>query len=185
MESRWKKFSRDKLVDSRKWYFKDWGLFAYSFKQSADLVYAKYRETRREAFWFPAIFLYRQWIELALKSLWSAIERLDKSLGPTPHVHKLTKIWPPIKSWLIDRNFFSVDDKFVESAERIFAILDSIDPRATAFRYPPLELPHSDIINFSLDDFDRAVDEIDTVFFALRNMMNDYQDHLAESLGYS
>jgi hypothetical protein len=180
MKPDWKKFTRDRLVASPNWYFGDWGLFAYSFKHSANLVYAEYKRTRREAFWFPAIFLYRQWLELALKSLWSEIKKFDKSFGAVPRTHLYSKLWPPIRKWTLKKEFVSENDEMFLRAERIFSFIDEIDPSATAFRYPPMKLPHRDLINFSLEDFEQAIDEIDTVFFALRAMIDRYEDMLVE-----
>jgi hypothetical protein len=179
MISRWNSFTRDRKVTSPTWYSKDWGLFAYSFKQSADLVYFEFKKSRRDAYWFPAIYLYRQWMELGLKKVWATIGRFDKALPKVPRRHKLAPLWNSVRPWLERETIIPIDDEFVRSAERIFVIFDQIDPYGTAYRYPPLEMPHPDIINFSLDDFEAAIDQIDTVFFALSNLLNDYEETLA------
>jgi hypothetical protein len=115
-------------------------------------------------------------MELGLKSLWSEIQRFDKSQPTVPRTHQLVKLWAGIKPWLVQKKLLASADEFVSSAERIFTIFDQLDPNGTAYRYPPGQLPHRDIINFSLEDFDKAIDQIDTVFFALRNSMNDYEE---------
>jgi hypothetical protein len=176
MSAEWKPFNRERKITSSTWYSKDWGLFAYSFKKSADLVYAQYNSSRRDAYWFPAIYLYRQWMELGLKRLWADARRLDKTVPEVPRTHKLSDLWIPLKEWLDREHIVSSDDNFVTSAERIFSIFDEIDPDGTAYRYPPLRLPHPDILNFSLEDFDQAIDQIETVFLGVFHRMEEYEE---------
>jgi hypothetical protein len=107
------------------------------------------------------------------------VHRLDKSIPEVPRGHKLSEKWLGLRPWFESAGFFQSDDDFVVNAERVFVEFDRIDPQGTAFRYPPLKLPHHDLINFSLEDFEQAIDQIDTVFFALFNMMNDYEENLA------
>jgi hypothetical protein len=118
--------------------------------------------------------LYRQWIELGLKSIWQQSVRLGAPFGSVPKAHDLIKLWSRERPWFVENGFFSSNDEFVESAERIFSILNNLDPDGTAFRYPPTELPHSDILNLSLDDFERAIDEVDTIFIGLGAMLDQY-----------
>ena len=81
------------------------------------------------------------------------------------------------KPWLIQEHLIKDGDHdFVSSAERIFAAFDQIDPNGTAYRYPPVGVPHFDLINFSLEDFEKAIDQIDTVFFALNNLLGEYEE---------
>jgi hypothetical protein len=161
------------------WYTQDWGLFAYSFKKSANLVYSQYRSTRRDAFWFPAVYLYRQWIELGLKSIWFVTSQFDDGLGSVPQIHSLPKLWAPIRSWLDSKELIAVDDDFLPSAERLFAELDKVDPNGTAFRYPPTSIPHADLINFALSDFEAAIEQVDTLFFGLFRLLNEYEEYLS------
>ena len=178
MTDAWKPFIRDRKITSSTWYSKDWGLFAYSFKNSADIVYSEYRSTRRDAFWFPAIYLYRQWMELGIKRVLSDICRFDKTFPTIPRKHNLPFLWTEVKTWLEREHIISSDDEFVASAERIFPIFDQIDPDGAAYRYPPLDLPHPDFINFSLDDFEKAIDQIETVFFGVFHRIEEYEESL-------
>jgi hypothetical protein len=172
----WKSFTRSRKVTSPTWYSKDWGLFAYSFKKSADLVYSEYVRVHQDAYWYPAMYLYRQWMELCLKNIWSATQRFDKQMPNIPWKHELSPLWTTLKPWLERESVISSGDEFIASAERIFGIFDQIDPKGTAYRYPPLTLPHADIINFSLKDFEAAIDQIDTVFFGIFNLLNEYEE---------
>jgi hypothetical protein len=177
----WSDFTRGRKITKPHWYFEAWGLFAYSFKQSADLVYAEFKETRRDIYSFPSIYLYRQWMELGLKSAWRETVRLGSSLGPVPKTHDLPKLWAGIRPWLVQSTIVSAEDQYLQSAERAFSVLNALDPDGTAFRYPPIQLPHRDIINISLDDFERAIDEVDTIFFGLSAMFEQYEDYMAHA----
>jgi hypothetical protein len=182
MKLDWKKFVRDRRVMSPTWYSRDWGVFAYSFKNAADLVYANYKKTRRDAFWFPAIYLYRQWVELSLKSLWYEVSKFDSSVGSVPRTHQLLTLWAPIRKWFNEAGLIAADDDFIPSTERFFSVLDEIDPQGTAFRYPPNEVPHRDIVNFSLDDFETAVEHVDTMLFGLTRLLDEYEEFLVSTL---
>lgn len=179
MAPNWDDFTRARQITRSHWYFKDWGLFAYSFKQTADLSYKEYKETRRDGFWFPSMFLYRQWIELGLKSVWQESVRLGSKLGSVPKIHDLEILWNSLKPWLSETKIVEPDDEFVKSAERAFSILNKLDPDSTAFRYPPTALPHPDILNISLDDFELAIDEVDTIFVGLSAMFGEYEDFIS------
>lgn len=179
MAPTWDDFARARQVTKPNWYFGDWGLFAYSFKQTADLAYQQFKETRRDMYWFPAMFLYRQWVELGLKSVWQESVRLGSGLGVVPKTHNLELLWSSLKPWLVEATIVPSEDEFVKSAERAFVILNNLDPDSTAFRYPPTKLPHSDILNVSLEDFERAIDEVDTVFVGLNAMFGEYEDYLS------
>ncbi len=163
------------------WYFENWGQFAHSFKKSADLVYAEYARTRHDAYWLPAIYLYRQWIELSLKRLWSEIEGQDESFSKPPRVHSLVGLWLPLREWLVRNGIFSDVDRFVSSAERILSDLDAVDPNGTAFRYPQSSVPHPDVQNFSLDDFESALDQIDTLFFGVVAILDQNAQYQSET----
>jgi len=178
MRADWKSFTRQRKVTNQTWYSEDWGLYAYSFKKSADLVYAEYKKSRRDAYWFPAVYLYRQWIELGLKSLWVEVNSLDGSVGSVPQIHGLSDLWNPIRNWLGSRELISNDDDFLANAERIFVELEKVDPTGTAFRYPPTKIPHADLINFALEDFETAIDQVDTLFFGLFGLLSEYAEYL-------
>jgi len=178
MRADWKSFTRQRKITSQTWYSHAWGLYAYSFKKSADLVYAEYKKSHHDPYWFPAVYLYRQWIELALKSLWVEVNNLDDTIGSVPQIHGLSDLWNPIRSWLDSHELISIDDDFLPNAERIFVELEKIDPAGTAFRYPPTKIPHADLINFSLEDFETAIDQVDTLFFGLFRLLDEYAEYL-------
>lgn len=178
MAEDWKSFKASRRVTKETWYFREWGLFAYSFKKSADTIYEKFKKERSDVYWFPALFLYRQWIELALKSLWNEIQSLDGSLGDVPRIHNLSEIWKRIRAWFDARGIIAPDDDHTPSAERVFSELDAIDPDSTAFRYPPTKLPHPDIINIRLDEFEKALDQVDSMFIGFFQLMDEYRDYL-------
>jgi hypothetical protein len=104
------------------------------------------------------------------------MRRLDKTISEIPRTHRLSALWPTVRKWLELQKILSPQDAFVQSAERIFEILDAIDPDGTGYRYPPLEIPHADLINFALADFEAAIDQIETVFFGINNQLNEYEE---------
>jgi hypothetical protein len=114
-----------------------WHDYTTGYKEAADLLVAHVAETgwQAEKLRFPILFLYRQHLELMVKSL---IRVCCGALGRNqdfPKHHDLHRLWQICACLLheISPNA-SVDE--VRETSRLFEELSSLDPSADAFRFP-------------------------------------------------
>jgi hypothetical protein len=114
-----------------------WHDYTTSYREAADLLVAHVEETgwRAEKLRFPILFLYRQHLELMVKSL---IRVCCDALGRNqefPKHHDLHRLWQICTCLLheISPNA-SVDE--VRETSRLFQELSGFDPAADAFRFP-------------------------------------------------
>lgn len=84
---------------------------------------------------YPAVFLYRQYIELRLKEL---ISKLNYCLNETtgfPHDHSIERLWNTFEALFIAFDDQGRDEADFTNAKRIIRQFNSVDP-GFAFRYP-------------------------------------------------
>jgi len=129
----------------------NWVLYAGGYKRAGDLL-VEHGITHGEqhALVFPAVFLYRQYIELQLKEIIrSGYRLLDSSIHSPlgfPNHHKIDKLWRECRSILkkIDEEEYKKlgKDERCKYKECLDAVEQGInefsewDPDSTAFRYP-------------------------------------------------
>lgn len=115
-----------------------WSLYAIGYKQAADLVVDKFMEDNgvQDYLVYPAMFLYRQYLELEIKDLiLSARNLLDEPELDNLISHDISAYWK-ICCELLER--VSPGDS-VEELKHIARIVDEFshyDPSSFAFRYP-------------------------------------------------
>ena len=114
-----------------------WGLYAIGYKDAADIL-VKYVETERmhqDSLVFPVVFLYRQYLELALKDLIRQSRKLLDTYEPFPKTHRLDELWRICNKLLKE---ISPGDS-EEEMRQIGRLIDEfcqVDPTSIAFRYP-------------------------------------------------
>ena len=129
--------------------------YAYSegYKNAADLIIKHALTTGflgdLDSLVYPACFLYRQYIELALKGIYLSNTK-DTQQNKIATIekcgHNLLKIWEKAKS-LIIADYPNEDHGVLMAVENYIKEFDSEDKRSFAFRYPvdkkTLELIHN------------------------------------------
>ncbi len=83
---------------------------------------------------YPIIFLYRQYIELQLKSLVKDGSILLDSPEYIPKTHDIKKLWRQCRKIL--EKIYEEDSESLDEIEEIIFQLSDIDPYSQAFRYP-------------------------------------------------
>lgn len=114
-----------------------WYATALGYKEAADRLIATIIDKRwgRDPSGAPAMFLYRHYVELHLKSLLiEAGELLDEPQAVPPK-HYLWVLWTRVRALLLKVGGSS-DGPWLRRADEIITSLDDLDPTSFAFRYP-------------------------------------------------
>ncbi|MGL4602787.1 MAG: hypothetical protein ACRCU9_01470 [Iodobacter sp.] len=113
------------------------GLYAAGYKEAADLLVNSVEERRagQDTLVYPVLFLYRQYLELALKDLIRMAMQLTDIEGDFPKHHKINHLWETCHKLLLS---IEPDDSVVELKEigRLICDFSKVDPTSMAFRYP-------------------------------------------------
>lgn len=114
-----------------------WSIYAIGYKDAADILVAHIEEEQRhqDTLVYPIVFLYRQFLELALKDLIRKGRKLQDINKPFPITHKIDDLWQ-IFSQLLCK--MSPDDSVEEIKQigRLISEFSKVDPMSFAFRYP-------------------------------------------------
>jgi hypothetical protein len=119
------------------WRLPDWNLYATGYKTAADMLASHVVEhrIRQDTLVYPILFLYRQYIELALKEIIrSGLVYLERD-GAAPKHHDLGQLWA-IAEKLLEEICSGNSVTELKDTGRIIKELNRADPRADAFRYP-------------------------------------------------
>jgi len=114
-----------------------WLPYSLGYKEAADRLVAQIEAEHRDhdLMVFPIVYLYRHYLELAVKGL---IQQAQKLLGDTvkvPAKHTLVELWTTCSA-LLER--VSPGDSIEERRQigRLLLEFASVDPTSTGFRYP-------------------------------------------------
>ena len=138
--------AKDKLFDSGDdwWhnaclnYMHDqWLPYVIGYKKAADILVSHIKRTKRyqDTLIYPIIFLYRQYLEIAIKSLIYKGRILQNIEERDPTGHNIYELWRVCEKLLSD---ISPGDS-VEELKQIGRLISEfclVDPKSTAFRYP-------------------------------------------------
>jgi hypothetical protein len=119
------------------WRSPDWNLYATGYKTAADMLatHVVERRNRQDTLVYPILFLYRQYVELAVKEIIrSGLVYLERDRG-TPQHHDLGQLWAQAEK-LLDEICPGDSVRELKETGRIIKELNSVDPQADAFRYP-------------------------------------------------
>jgi hypothetical protein len=114
-----------------------WLTYALGYKEAADRLVAQLLEERRrqDLLVYPVVFLYRQYLELAIKGLIRQGQALLDIPAKLPASHRIDQLWVDC-SKLLTR--ISPGDSLEEQRQigRLLREFSEVDPTSTAFRYP-------------------------------------------------
>jgi hypothetical protein len=115
----------------------DWHRYAVGYKTAGDVVAQRLIELHRvsEAACLPALFLYRHYVELALKGMLLDAGELLNVEEQAPTSHPLTPLWRNLRRRIAKIERQNAED-WLDRAEQLIQELDSLDERSFTFRYP-------------------------------------------------
>ena len=111
------------------------GYYVKGYKMGADRLVDG--ATADAELFFPAAFLYRQYIELHLKYVLAALRYLDviPVSDADLHGHSLQKLWKQVREGLLSKWPGSDPQPELDGAERIIMDFHSADPTGQELRY--------------------------------------------------
>jgi hypothetical protein len=114
-----------------------WLIYALGYKEAADRLAAQLRDERGrlDLLVYPIVFLYRQYLELAVKGLIQQAQTLLELPTKLPMSHRIDQLWAECSKLL---ELVSPGDSIEEQRQigRLLQEFSSVDPSSTAFRYP-------------------------------------------------
>lgn len=116
----------------------DTHLYIYGYKHAAELLveHVLNGNTGLDTLIYPILFLYRQCLELQLKSLIKRGSSLLDSPRRALPIHNLNTLWADCKE-ILEKIFDNDDDRrSINEIGNIVLQLSEVDPNAQAFRYP-------------------------------------------------
>ncbi|MFN3188772.1 MAG: hypothetical protein ACK42D_04510 [Candidatus Paceibacteria bacterium] len=119
------------------WYHDPTELYIVGYKEAGDALVQSVanRNGTADSLIFPIVFLYRQYIELRLKSLLLEGSRLLDIAYEQKRGHQLSKLWPKVRSILAELWPEGSKTGFVVF-DCLIAQFEQVDPGSTTFRYP-------------------------------------------------
>jgi hypothetical protein len=119
------------------WAFDDLHLYARGYKLGADALVERIMESGHDQDFlvYPIVFLYRQYLELRMKSLIRDGRALDNQPPSFTTGHQLDKLWLECRI-IIERVWPGQEVEAIQSVEDVIKQLSTIDPQSMTFRYP-------------------------------------------------
>ena len=114
-----------------------WQTYEIGYKEAADILVTYVEEHPRwqDILVYPVIFLYRQYLELAIKGLIKQARRLQNISKPFPKNHRIDQLWT-ICSGLLREISPGESEEEQNQITRLIEEFCRVDPTSTAFRYP-------------------------------------------------
>ena len=137
---------RDKLFSTAEDYWNNaclnllpdgWALYVTGYKDAADILVSEVEAHGHyhDTLVYPIIFLYRQYLELAIKDLIRQARKLQDVHEPFPKTHRIDELWN-ICSALLQKISPGDSETEQKNIGRLIDEFCDIDPTSMAFRYP-------------------------------------------------
>lgn len=164
-------------------------LYIAGYKEAADLLVDSVSERKgaADSLIFPIVFLYRQYIELRLKSLIRDGKSLiDKEYKEKPE-HRLGPLWLQVKV-LFDEIFSDADPEIDRAIESLIQQFEEVDPRSTTFRYPKDFKGNNSLnINTPRVNLRNLYEVVNAMYIILEGssaLIGEYQGYKMDTYGY-
>jgi|SRR5215469_18535000 len=130
---------------------------------------------------YPALYLYRHYLELMLKHLISMGHALDSDRRASPEGHKLRDLWDEARP-LIAKHAFrpgETQDE-IEIVGGVIAEFVALDPFGESFRYSNRKNGDETLRgddNICLDEVVRVMKRVDNFFVGVESVMDELRQH--------
>lgn len=121
---------KNALVGS--WFSLDLGFYAEGYYLGANILVDETKRNPSNILVYPICFLYRHFIEIALKGIIDQYKRLEYSVKNIPTTHNLEDLLNIIVKLTKDH----FNSPFPEDVEQIIREFNKLDPESQSFRYP-------------------------------------------------
>ncbi|HRE53683.1 MAG TPA: hypothetical protein PLP22_02680 [Candidatus Competibacter sp.] len=152
--------------------------YIHGYKCAADSLVTQIIQTRsnQDILVFPIVFLYRHYLELALKYIIADGRKLLGEKGSFPTHHKIEHLWPLAKG-ILRKIWSGSEPKEVELIDHLIKELSIIDPDSMSFRYPEnLEGKNSlpNIKHINLRHLGQTIDQVGDFLEAVHMGISEY-----------
>ena len=113
-----------------------WYFYVNGYKDAADLLVTHVGEGDSRKLGYPIAFLYRQHLELALKSLIRESRRVLGWDEAFPKTHRIDELWRLCIDLLNEISPATLENDEISHTTRLIADFCTVDPTSEAFRYP-------------------------------------------------
>jgi len=121
------------------WSWDKWSLYTDGYKEAAGILVKQIevgaRGAVQDTLVYPIVFLYRQYLELAIKALLKDARRLQDIEKAFPTHHRIYDLWLDCRA-LLKEICPGDSEKELDQITRLIKEFSSIDPDSFAFRYP-------------------------------------------------
>lgn len=158
------------------------------YKRAADLLFEQFDQEPRviAVGWlvFPAVFLYRHFVELSLKDIIFHGSGIGTDNAQFPPTHDLSVLWREARQ-LINTIGPGCTDEDLDAMESLIQQLNTIDPRSSSFRYPVTKegAPILASLEFNLATFRSGMEKMSGFFDGARSMLIEYKS-IKDSIAY-
>ena len=165
-----------------------WPAYVIGYKKAADILVDYIKENRRsqDTLVYPILFLYRQYLELAIKNIINKGRQLQDIRGAMPTGHKIHDLWKICENLLTDvAPGDSVEE--IKEINRLISEFCAVDPKATAFRYPEDKdgTPSlSGIKHINIRNVYDVIEKISVILEGAEMMISEYINAKAEMESY-
>ena len=117
--------------------YSGWEYYTMGYKKAAALLVQHVVDKRQnqDTLIYPAVFLYRHYIELLLKQIIKNGSMIISESCKIPHLHNPWDLWTVSKR-IIMKAWPDGDKKELNIVEECIREISEIDPGSTTFRYP-------------------------------------------------
>ncbi len=169
-------FQPDTPVSFRAFTNPGWIGYVEGYKTAADHLYEHCIKHHQDTVVYPVVFLYRMHIELSMKWIISLLDQLYGLNLPIKRTHPLDEIWVTIEQAILSNRPYAKGTTYNEKINKCIKLINGLDNKSTAFRYPPNELVDVDIEHYEQFDLKtyhdiltRASIELDTIASQLQS----------------
>jgi hypothetical protein len=162
------------------WASDKWYIYSDGYKEAGDMIVNGILEGKRsqDVLVYPVIFLYRQYLELAMKGLLTKIYKLQDICDKIPTTHALDILWDKCRSHI---QTIIPDDSSKELIDisRLIAEFMVVDPKSMAFRYPEDKNGSKHLSNIrliNLRNIKEVIEGISTILFGADAIISEYLD---------
>ena len=159
-----------------------WGVYPLAYLHAAEwLVGSIDSGANPDLIVFPALYLYRHYLELALKRLISMGCALDSTAPKCLGSHKLQELWNEARP-LIEKHTGGPDEA-LEAVGTVVAEFAALDPFGEAFRYSEYKDGKETLAgteHVCLDEIVRVMKRVDNFLVGAESVMDELRQHQAD-----
>lgn len=161
---------------------RDWEQYAYGYRNAFEWIFDHWpiAGCKPDPIIFPQLFLCRHYIEIRLKELIQASQKLLSLPGDWPQRHDLELLWSRLRP-LLEKVWPDGPVETLDYAEKIILEFHHQDPTSMTFRYPidrvgARHLP--DVESLNLFELKKAMNQISNFLDACSDGVSVYMDGL-------